>query len=58
MQIKYCNSSLRAVDHANLRGGKGYDVNRVVAIQCWHMMIKINGIGRSSKRRGVTKKTD
>ena len=43
--MKYCDSGLRAVDHANLKRGKGYDASGVFAIQCKHMLILPNGVG-------------
>lgn len=47
--MKYCGSGLRAVEQANLRGGKGYDVSGVVAVQCRHMFIRKNGVGDLQK---------
>ena len=43
--MKYCDSSLRAVDQANKKGGRGYDANGIFAIQCKHMLILPGGVG-------------
>lgn len=49
LQIPYCTSTFKAVDHANLKGGKGYEASGIVAVQCRHMLIKSNGVGDLQK---------
>ena len=47
--MKYCSSGLRAVEQANIKGGKGYEASGVVAVQCRHMLILGNGVGDLQK---------
>lgn len=44
-----CDSSLHAVDHANLRGSAAYIASGVGACQCRHMLVRPGSVGDLQK---------
>ncbi|KLO04830.1 hypothetical protein SCHPADRAFT_840165, partial [Schizopora paradoxa] len=48
-EVNVCDSGLRAVDHANLRGTSAYAASGVGACQCRHMLVRPTGVGDLQK---------
>lgn len=44
-----CDTGLFAIDHAQTRSKKAYDVTGVVAVQCNHALVRKNGMANLQK---------
>ena len=48
-KMPVCDTGLFAIDHAQTRSKKAYDVTGVVAVQCNHGLVRKNGVANLRK---------